>query len=178
MNNSLLIPHFLKFGIKMDFEANNMEENIPLEEKNKWGEDEEGYFLKTSFYPNDEPQSLISDPWSEVPAETQLRGIEKAKRIFLYKLFDKQLAPSYGDKCKNLFNRLELKTTGVNGEDMLLFDGDVVARKRKGQGYERELGSFQLSRFEATMQDAIQEHDATPLGKFEAEMEKSLGFKI
>ena len=69
-----------------------------------------------------------------MPADDQLRGIEKAKRIFLYKLFDKQLGPSYGDKCKNLFGRLELKTTGINGEDMLLFDGDIVARKKKGEG--------------------------------------------
>ena len=170
----------------MEFETNNFEENIPLEEKNEWEEDEEGYFLETSFGgrhepfyddPNDEPQSLIFYPWSEVPAETQLKEIEKAKRIFLYKIFDKQLSPSYSDKCKNLFNRLELKTTGVNGEDMLLFDGEIVARKKKGEGYQRELGSFQLSRFEALFKEAVDEYDTTPLGKFERELEDKFGIE-
>ena len=65
----------------------------------------------------------------------------------------------------------------ANDEVWLLFDGDIVARKRKGQGYERELGSFPLSRFEITVQEATQEHDATPLGKFEREMEDKFGIQ-
>ena len=137
----------------MGFETNNIEENIPLEERNEWQEDEEGYFLETSFGgtdepffddPDDEPQSLIFDPWSEVPADAQLKGIEKAKRIFLYKIFDKQLSPSYSE---NLFNHLELKTTGVNGEDMLLFDGEIVARKKKRKGIPTRIGFFSTFMF-------------------------------
>ena len=112
-----------------------------------------------------------------MPANVQLKGIEKAKRIFLYKIFDKQLSPSYSEKCKNLFNRLELKTTGVNGEDMLLFDGEIVARKKKGEGYQRELGSFRLSRFEALVKEAVDEYDATRLGRFEVELENKFGIE-
>ena len=97
-----------------------------------------------------------------MPADVQLKGIEKAKRIFL---------------CKSSFNRLELKTTGANGEDMLLLDGEIVARKRKGEGYQRELGSFQLSRFEALVKEAVDEYDATPLGKFERELEDKFGIE-
>ena len=157
-----------------------VEEEFPLEEKNEREDEEEGYF-ETFFGGNEEPffddpsqelRSLIFDPLSEEPVENQLKGMEKAKRIFLFKLFDKQLSPSYGEKCKNLFSRLELKTSGPNGQDQLFFDGDVVARERKGQGYEKELGSFQLSRFEATVQEAVREHDATSLGKFERELEE------
>ena len=165
----------------------NKTEDIPLQEGKGWEDkDGEGRFLETSFIndyepffgdPSDELQSLIFHPWSEVPAEDQLQNIEKSKRIFLYKLFDKQLSPSYGEKCKILFNRLELKTTGVNGKDMLLFDGEVVARKRKGGGYQRELGSFQLSRFEALLKEAVDEYDTTPLGKFEREMEDKFGIE-
>ena len=51
----------------MEFEK-GVEDNIPLEERNECREDEEGYFLETSFggadepffdNPGDEPQSLI-----------------------------------------------------------------------------------------------------------------------
>ena len=119
--------------------------------------------------PAEEPQSLVFGPWSKVPAEDQLKRIDRSKRIFLYKLYDKQLSSSYGQKCKELFNRLELRTTGVNGEDMLLFDGNLVAIKKKGEGYQENLGSSQLDRFKIALEEAISEHDASPLGKFEKE---------
>ena len=161
-----------------------VEEEFPLEERSKYEEEENDEYFETSFGeepffddPSEELHPLIFDPLSKEPLENQLKGIEKAKRIFLYKLFDKQLSPSYGEKCKNLFSRLELKTSGPNGQDQLLFDGDVAARKSKGQGYEKELSSFQLSRFEATVQEAIQEHDSTSLGKFEMELEKKFNIQ-
>ena len=43
----------------MELETNNFEENIPLEEKNEWREDEEGYFLETSFGGADEPLTIL-----------------------------------------------------------------------------------------------------------------------
>ena len=58
----------------MDFEGNEVE-NVPLEERNEWGEDEEEETAETSFTeplfddPTEEPQSLVFYPWSEVPAE-------------------------------------------------------------------------------------------------------------
>ena len=127
--------------------------------------------------PREEFQALIYDPWSDMPADKQLEGIDKSKRIFLYKLYDKQLSPSYGGKCKILFNRLELQTTGVNGEDILLFDGNVITRRKKGEGYQTELGSLQLSRFQAFLREAVDEYDETNLGKFERAMEDMFGIE-
>ena len=39
------------------------------------------------------------------------------------------------------------------------------------------MGSFQLSRFEIAVQEAVQEHNATPLGKFERELEDKFGIQ-
>ena len=52
----------------MEFEGNR--EEIPLEDKTEWEEDEEGYWLDTSFGgrepffddPAEEPQSLVFNP--------------------------------------------------------------------------------------------------------------------
>ena len=60
---------------------------------------------------------------------------------------------------------------------MLLFDGNLVAIKKKGEGYQENLGSSQLGRFKIVLEEAISEHDASPLGKFEKELEEKFGIQ-
>ena len=112
-------------------EGERPEEDIPLLERDETEEDNEGY-VETSFIGQERQEQLDWDDYNGPEAvsfeELDLKGDpqkfleqkRKVTRIFLFKLFDEQYDPRFGDKQKELFNRVELKTTSVNGETMLL----------------------------------------------------------
>ena len=110
-------------------ESERPEEEIPLLERDETGEDNEGY-EHTSFI--EQERELDWDDYIGPKAvsfeELDLKGDpqkfleqkKKVTRIFLFKLFDKQYDPRFGDKQKELFNRLELKKLPLTSGGMMV----------------------------------------------------------
>ena len=153
------------------------EEEIPLLEHEEIGEDNQGY-EETSFIEEQRQDTLDWDSYTgndpvlfeninlNNDPEEFIRQKTKATRVFFYKLFDEQYDPKFGDTQKQLFNRLDIKTTGINGEAMLLFDGNLVVCFEKGKGYFKEEGSPKYERLEELVKRCNEEFSETPMGKF------------
>ena len=177
----------------MEFEGSRAEENIPLEDRTVWAEDnKEGFWAETSFmddlwediYHDDDSVPILHKATTKgrlrgkgKSLEQQLKEAKRVKRIFLLQLYDKQLDPSYGEEANLLFNRLGFRSEREGIQNVLLFDGDVVATWVEGKGYTKNKDSPRFEEFERLVLESIKEFDATTLGKFEREAEEKLGFE-
>ena len=175
----------------MDVDVGKTEE-IPLEER-EVSEEDEFHDAETSFgelsdlwedLRDDDPVPIVLSDLDFKPGggvDHILKEVKRVKRIFLLKLFDKQLDPSYGEKTSSLFNRLSVKYQRDGGGTPIAylfnFDLDVVGAWVEGEGYIKNTDSPRFQEFEELVRDTVAEHDATPLGRFERQLEEQFGIE-